>query len=268
MARCLSPFRKKDTQIDLPCGKCPECRMRRVSGWSFRIMKEAERSASFHWVTLTYDTDHVPITPNGFMSLQKRDVQLFFKRLRKLEPGVNVKYYVAGEYGEEERRPHYHAIIFNCSRDAIDQAWICGEVWHADAIEESAIQYTLKYMCKPGLVGKFSRDDRVLEFALMSKKLGDNYLTPAMKRWHKADLVNRYHVPLRDGGRIAMPRYYIDKIYTGWQRLRIADHIKNLSDNEYNTLSEKEKLAFDKKRDLIAIEKFRKARKDQRRTKL
>jgi len=35
-----------------------------------------------------------------------------------------------------------------------------------------------------------------------------------MKKWHKSDLENRMYVNLEDGKKIAMPRYYKDKIYT------------------------------------------------------
>ena len=47
-------------------------------------MKEGERSNSALFITLTYDTQFVPITENGYMTLKKSDLQKFFKRLRKL----------------------------------------------------------------------------------------------------------------------------------------------------------------------------------------
>ena len=59
------------------------------------------------YITLTYNDDHLPA--NG--SLQPRDLQLFWKRLRKARtPGI--RYYACGEYGDQTARPHYHAIIF------------------------------------------------------------------------------------------------------------------------------------------------------------
>ena len=50
---------------------------RRTSGWSFRLVKEGERSNSALFVTLTYDTAFVPITKNGYMTLDKKDLQKF-----------------------------------------------------------------------------------------------------------------------------------------------------------------------------------------------
>ena len=81
---CMTPLvlaQKKDgCTVAVPCGKCPECVARRTSAWSFRLTKEGERAHSSAFITLTYDTDHIHITKNGFMGLCKRDLQLFFKR--------------------------------------------------------------------------------------------------------------------------------------------------------------------------------------------
>lgn len=46
------------------------------------------------------------------MTLNKRDLQLFFKRLRKKFPNIKFKYFACGEYGTKNFRPHYHACLF------------------------------------------------------------------------------------------------------------------------------------------------------------
>lgn len=43
-----------------------------------------------------------------------------------------------------------------------------------------------------------------------------------MKRWHHADLDNRMFCNLEDGKKIAMPRYYKDRIYTEHERKRVG----------------------------------------------
>lgn len=60
------------------------------------------------FVTLTYSPEHLPNPP----SLSKRDHQLFLKRLRKHLAPKKVSFFLCGEYGEKEFRPHYHAILF------------------------------------------------------------------------------------------------------------------------------------------------------------
>ena len=123
-SRCITPFQVRDKITNqwmaLPCGKCPNCMRRRTSGWSFRLIKEGERSETALFVTLTYDTKYVPLTKNGFMSLNKRHIQTYMKRLRKLSDR-KLKYYVCGEYGSKRDRPHYHMIIFNADAEKVNQ---------------------------------------------------------------------------------------------------------------------------------------------------
>ena len=236
----------------LPCGKCPGCMKRRTSGWSFRLVKEGDRAETALFVTLTYNTDYVPLTKNGYMTLNKRDIQTFMKRLRKLSE-TKIKYYVCGEYGSKRNRPHYHMIIFNADAEKIEQAWSqykagLGYVKFGDLfigeVNEASIGYTLKYMQKPVKIPMHRNDDRQKEFSLMSKGLGANYITDNMSTWHKNDLLNRMYVPMKDGKKIAMPRYYKDKIYSETQKLLINNHLKLLISGEQS------------KRDLELITEF------------
>lgn len=93
----------------LPCGQCVGCRLERSRQWAIRMVHEAQLHESNCFITLTFDDDHLKDRDQP-MSLDKRDFQLFMKRLRKVYP--NVRYYMCGEYGERLKRPHYHAILF------------------------------------------------------------------------------------------------------------------------------------------------------------
>lgn len=183
------------------------------------------------FLTLTYDTDHVPITANGFMSLEKRECQLFFKRLRKAQGKTEqpIKYFLVGEYGGKTKRPHYHVILFNAQRQYIDAAWQAGATWYGDRVGEASVGYMLKYMFKKGRIPMFDRDDRVPEFQLMSKGLGLNYLSPNAIKWHLNDLINRTHLVIEDGKKIAMPRYYKDKVYDEDQKELIGNSAQLLA---------------------------------------
>lgn len=230
MARCETSFSKRDPVTGLfqafPCGKCYNCLMRRVSGWSFRLMREGQRAMTAHFVTLTYNTDYVPITSKGFMSLRMSDVQSFFKRLRKAHRVPHpIRYYVAGEYGGQTLRPHYHVILFNSNPEAIEKAWGLGDI-HVGHVSEASIGYTLKYICKEPQIPKHKNDDRLPEFSNMSKGIGSNYLTPAMIDWHHADLLQRYYLPLKDGKKIALPKYYKSKIYDEKMTKKIAKYME------------------------------------------
>lgn len=256
---CLTPFYRKDNpEQALPCGQCEHCRKRRASAWSFRLMRHSRTQPTSWFITLTYNTDHVPLTKNGYMSLNKRDVQLFMKRLRKLDDG-KLSYYCAGEYGSENQRPHYHILMFGLLSsayqvsdtdyriDVVNQAWGKGEV-HIGSVTDASVGYSLKYISKPRRIPMHNRDDRQRECSLMSKRLGAQYLTENMIRWHKDDLLERMYVPLDDGKKIAMPRYYKDKVYTseerglvaGWQQSKMIaeEQIKRMEigDTEFDRL--------------------------------
>jgi len=228
---CDSPYyvlpKAATEKVPVPCGRCPPCKLRRVNSWVFRLLEEDKVSSSAYFVTLTYDTRFVPITQHGFMSLQKKDVQDYWKRLRKLCPGSTLKYYVAGEYGTNNKRPHYHAIVFNCPDEKLfNDAWGLGSVV-IGKVSSDSIAYTMKYIDKPSRVPEHSRDDRLPEFSLMSKGLGKSYLSDQMVKYHKDDL-SRLYATRPGGHRIALPRYYKQKIYTDHEQkiqMRLAQDV-------------------------------------------
>uniref|UniRef100_A0AAU8AVW2 Replication initiator protein n=1 Tax=Dulem virus 134 TaxID=3145611 RepID=A0AAU8AVW2_9VIRU len=107
--------------VEIPCGKCMSCRLAYSREWANRCLLELEYHKSAYFVTITYDDWHVPRTYYGnpntgealpSMTLCKRDIQLFFKRLRKKFPDQHIRYFGCGEYGPSTMRPHYHFIIF------------------------------------------------------------------------------------------------------------------------------------------------------------
>ena len=71
-------------------------------------MHEAQMHEHNAYITLTYANEHLP--EHG--QLIHRHFQLFMKRLRKHFTGEKIKYYMCGEYGAKERRPHFHACLF------------------------------------------------------------------------------------------------------------------------------------------------------------
>lgn len=106
--------------INVPCGHCVGCRLDRSRQWADRMMLELDHSKTAIFVTLTYDPLNVPVAcslddGSVLFTLNKRDVQLFMKRLRRTFDGREIRFYLAGEYGSQTHRPHYHAILFGLS---------------------------------------------------------------------------------------------------------------------------------------------------------
>lgn len=198
------------------------------------------------------------------MSLKKEDFQKFMKRLRKANSSINsdkIKYYVCGEYGGKTKRPHYHAIIFNAaSHQLIETAWNLGAV-HYGNVEGASVGYTLKYMNKRKEIPAHRNDDRDMEFSLMSKGLGVSYITYNSHRYHTADLFGRMCLTIEDGKKIAMPRYYKDKLYTETQREQIASWSKQQAEERLEEIKKRYGENYDRDKVQADLDAFRKQNK-------
>ena len=182
-----------------PCGKCLECNQRIRENWSLRLAIDLYYSIisgekSF-FTSLTYDDEHVPKSKNNFNTLSKRDVQLFFKRLRKLVDirqmaNNGLRYFLSGEYGPTTHRPHYHLIIFGFNSDVnieevnkvIKFAWKNGFTQDIeDDLVIEQVHYCSQYLCKPEVIPDSSC---VRQFRMMSKHIGSSYLCDYNINWH------------------------------------------------------------------------------------
>lgn len=100
--------------------------------------------------------------------------QRFIKRLRKLLsyalPSLDIKYFVAGEYGSHTFRPHFH-IIFNTSHSVAKSrfenfvriAWQYGLV-DVQSVESNASSYVASYCNTPSSLPKFLQTRSVRPF--------------------------------------------------------------------------------------------------------
>jgi hypothetical protein len=71
-------------------------------------MHESQFHKENCFITLTYNDEHLPEN----WSIDKKEMQKFIKRLRKKYPDKDIRYLYCGEYGEENKRPHYHVCLF------------------------------------------------------------------------------------------------------------------------------------------------------------
>ena len=130
------------------------------------------------FLTLTYDDEHLPKGEK----LEKEEMQKFWKRLRKAT-GTKIRYYMAGEYGTEGGRPHYHACVFGWKpRDTVvwrekkdfklftseftNKIWGNGYVVVGDVTFDSAA-YVARYVLKK-LAGGGKQDQESPEYVAMS----------------------------------------------------------------------------------------------------
>lgn len=177
-------------------------------------------------MTLTYDEEHLPEN----MSVNKRDVQLFHKRLRKYFPPGDLRYYVVSEYGDHTFRPHYHGLYFlkgtydkQFIYDTFTNAWQQGFLKFGE-VQEGSIVYCTKYCLKHSQ----TPNGRLKTFRLVSKMnggIGANYLTE-MSSYHLEN--NQFKFVSYNGKTCRMPRYY--RLQLGHQYDRFAQE-----DELYNT---------------------------------
>jgi hypothetical protein len=273
---CISKTYLNNLKISVDCGKCSECLSRRVLTWCERLKQEAKRSIAQHFITLTYMDEKLTKTPNGHYTLNLKDTQTFFKILRKNINKINpnrlkeypIKYYIAGEYGGLFERPHYHVIIFNAQENEIQRAWSKGYV-HFGKHTKASAAYTMSYISKGRIVPENELDDRIEEFSNMSNGLGSNYIEGRKPNWHKLDIKNRLYMPIEDGKKLPMPRYYKKKIYTTYQLKKIGKHFEIKSIENYQKLNQKQKKEYEENYYKFAYSKFRKQqlKQHEKRTK-
>lgn len=109
-----------DDMIQVPCGKCVECRRSQYSSYLQRAQIESMTSYVY-MITLTYDDQHIPSLSftsdsakvNIYYSNIKH-VQDMFKRLRasRFLGERDFRYFAVTEYGSNYFRPHHHILLY------------------------------------------------------------------------------------------------------------------------------------------------------------
>lgn len=227
---CENPY--TGSQGVFPCGQCMPCRISRRRIWTHRILLEAHQWSSNAFVTLTYQDDKLPVASTGLPTLDPVHVKNWLKRIRKAYEPERLRFYLAGEYGDESQRPHYHVALFNFPRclrgntlrrvetrsrplwsDCCSTCRLVGDTWgYGDVdvgrLEPESAQYICGYVTKK----MTARDDmrllgRYPEFARQSRRpgVGHGALHEIASEWLRLDLASREaDVPsaLRHGGRL------------------------------------------------------------------
>lgn len=225
--------------IDVPCGKCVECRLARAKEWSNRCLMELPYHKFNQFVTLTYDDEHIPFVNYegvAYPTLVKRDVQLFLKRLRK-NTGQKFRYFGSGEYGSTSGRPHYHLILFGLQLNDLEpfgsrngnKYYISETImkaWHFKGhciigqVNEKSVSYVARYtMKKMGDTNEKQLIEKGIQptYAMMSRNpgIGRQYYDDMVKdgKIREAIATGRIPVELSDGGIVISPPRYFKNLY-------------------------------------------------------
>lgn len=228
-------------RVDLPCGQCIGCRMRRASDWELRVMHEAASWERNCFVTLTYSPGNLPANA----SLEHRDFQLFMKRVRRSMGAI--RFYMCGEYGPLNLRPHYHSVLFGIDfRDdrkvsgrgasgalfyesqKLTDLWGLGKCSVQDLTRETAgycARYIMKKVLGPSSEKAYERtteDGEIVnvapEYSAMSLKpgIGSAWYERFMRDVYPHDFV------IAGGVKRAPPKYY-DKLLKRSRHVMLDD---------------------------------------------
>lgn len=218
-----SPTTHDGSPLDLSCGQCIGCRLQRASDWALRCYHESTLHATNSYVTLTYQDKALP--PNA--DLRYRDFQLFMMRLRTAH-GPGIRFFMCGEYGEQNFRPHYHACLFgyrpadpciagkNKQGDQLYSSATLDRLWgHNDPdncpslfgdVTRQSAGYCARYILgKGGHESEARRQGRTPEFNRSSNRPGIG------ARWlshFRSDVFPCDYVVDTDGHKHHVPKYY------------------------------------------------------------
>lgn len=116
IVRLASHLTPQAETIEVPCGKCADCRNVYYNSILQRALVESYTSYMY-FVTLTYDNDNIPciVLPSGDVVYYANydDIQLMFKRFRDSNLlNREFRYLCVNEYGDTNHRPHFHLLLF------------------------------------------------------------------------------------------------------------------------------------------------------------
>lgn len=195
-------------------------------------MHERQLHEESSFLSLTYSDENLPA--GG--TLKKNDFQAFMKRLRKSIEPKKIRFFQCGEYGDDNLRPHYHAILFghefpdklvvgkNDEGDplyesaALNFLWRQGRVW-IGAVTRKSAAYVARYVLK-----KLNGEPARLKYARVDPSTGElfqvipEYITMSLRpgigsTWfekYKTDVYPDDYI-VAEGKKIKVPAFY-DKL--------------------------------------------------------
>lgn len=213
---------KRLLYIPIKCGYCIECRKEKQREWRVRLEEEL-RSNYGYFITLT-------ISPEGIKELEEKTelkwkenpneiatkgLRLFLERVRK-DTGKSMRHWCVTELGENNDRIHLHGVFFGQrSAELIKKHWKYGFIFIGQYCNSRSVNYMTKYMLKVDVKHKEFK-----QIVLASPGIGDGYFDRLDWQWQKQNY-EKIEVPtytFRNGTKMAMPKYYKDKLFTEQER--------------------------------------------------
>lgn len=265
--------------VEIPCGHCVSCRAARAREWSIRLNHCYQYYKFAYTFVLTYSSENLPTTEfaAGYLpryvtaigeykryvrsgessrhfretkkwlpSLYPPHITQFTKSLKqklKKECITDYVYFIAGEYGKERSRPHYHVLLLTnkplfhdsyvlmrksfkngfpanpSPKDFVYSDRFLTKIWKYGHVRlecpwlnltAAELGYVAGYATKK-ITDVEKLHGRIPEFARMSRHIGLEYLARHCTQILKTRTV--YTVVLRSGT-APVPRYYVRVLHS------------------------------------------------------
>lgn len=242
----------------VPCGKCYACRKKIASDWAYRLGVESNRSNVYN-ILLTYSDDNLPKL-DGVPVLNRAHTVECMKRLRYYFDRyfhTKCKFFLVGEYSPENKRPHYHAILFtdrklqDVDKDLVyinevfeKKCWRHGfaniTALRGNESAQKLTSYMVTYMMTslPSMLTK----KLVRPFRSMSQNLGSNFADDypeVIRNCHKrGKWTYKYKTADGEERERSYPRYYLKKYSTEFEADARAEEYYNTCKDFENYLNE------------------------------
>lgn len=260
--------------VPINCGKCIECTKKKAREWQIRLQQDIRDYSQAQFVTLTLSNEsytklyhevhkNYKHQPEDKWSayyidndIAKLAIRRFLERWRK-KYKKSVRHWLITELGHKNTEHiHLHGIIYTPHWQEIRKIWGYGYVWDGYSQNGKRINYvsdrTINYMTK--YVHKIDKQHKMYKsIILCTPGIGGGYTnTPAAK-------LNRFNFEhtrdsfvTRTGHKMALPKYWKNKIYTDeekellWIRELNKDHRYIGGEKIYLTQGEEEYLNLQK----------------------
>lgn len=216
---------KEFVPFSFECRKCLPCRINQGREKGLRCWHESQMHERNSFLTLTYSEQNLQ-SPKLIYS----HWQTFMKDLRDrvgYDPKDRIIQMVTGEYGDKNKRPHYHALLFNYAPsdlkyshttdrgDRVSTSRFIDDLWgyndpettpsHIGDVTIESASYVARYAAKKLIHGYDQDHDWHPIHNTSSVGIGKSWI----EKFHMHTFQNGFCV-LPNGSKTKIPRYYVD----------------------------------------------------------
>ena len=237
MSRCISPLRSAFDyngnvtknqltavgSILFDCRRCLPCRLNGAREKAIRCVHEASTHEDNIFLTLTYDDEHLESPWLIYEHFQTFMLNLRSRLYYEFNGSKTISFMVTGEYGDKNKRPHWHAIVFNFSPDDKKRKYstelgeqvyssdFISELWSRGAAEFGSVTmesagYVARYAAKKLAHGR----DQDHPFQPIHKTSSRNAIGKSWIEKNCRHVFENGFVVLPNGSTAKIPRYYVD----------------------------------------------------------